>query len=147
MYSSNSSPKNDDRERGATMVEYVLLVSLLAFASLVGMSTREDAVESAFITAGNASGQDGSPTAFIVPANHGKNGKNVDAGQAGQVRFVKAGGQVRFGDLKPSKGWTLEITKDNGRRATAVLTKTESGEHIIINAWINDKGQLETSQG
>lgn len=137
MYFSNSNPHNDDRELGAGAVEYALLVGLIAsaaFAAVVGVSIVGNTMSASMITASNALEEEASSTRTIAPVTPGR---NVDTGQAGRVRFENVGDQVRSEDLRPAKGSTVEITKDNSRRATVVITTPESDESVIVDDWID----------
>ncbi len=84
MYSNSQS---DDRERGAGIVEYVLLVGLIAVAGVVGVSVLGNAVSASMITPVAALGQEASPTTTVVPVSPGK---SADAGQTGRERSDEA---------------------------------------------------------
>jgi len=144
----NSKHGSIDRERGAAMVEYALLVALISAVLIGGVAVLGHGVGSSFTVAGGAFSENGSPTTTApttTTTTMVTHEKRVDAKGAGDVRFEEVGGKIRIGDVSAADGWTSKVTKDNGRRVTIRFTNSTTHERVIVKGWITRKGQLKTS--
>ena len=130
-----------DNERGAGLVEYALLVGLIAIAAVTGVAFFGSSVGESISASGAALGyQEGSTTTTLPPNQE----EEVETDESGDVKFQEVDGKVRIDDIAAADGWTAKVTKDNGSRATVRLTNDTTGERVRVTSWLNKKGQLKT---
>jgi Flp pilus assembly pilin Flp len=137
---SDQRPSRDN-ERGAGIVEYALLVGLIAIAAVTAVAFFGSGV-SGSITASSESlaAGDGSTTT-TSPVNQEE---DVETDESGDVKFQEVDGKVRIDQISPADGWTAKVTKDNGSRSTVRFTNDTTGERVVVTSWITKKGQLKT---
>lgn len=130
-----------DNERGAGIVEYALLVGLIAIAAVTGIAFFGSSLGGSVSSSSEAlAGTQGSTTTTL-PVNQEK---DVETDESGDVKFQEVDGKVRIDQINPADGWTAKVTKDNGSRATVRLTNDTTGERVVVTSWVNKKGQLKT---
>ncbi|MCB1247115.1 MAG: hypothetical protein KDB69_07615 [Acidimicrobiia bacterium] len=133
------TPDPDRRERGASLVEYVLIVGLVAMVALVGVGAAGSAVKSSFdTTAGSfgAAGDSGEPEP-TYPTETAAYKDQITADFAivdGKVVMVDSSGD----------GWTMKITKQKDNRINTRWKNPKTGEVVRINGWVTKKGDLRT---
>jgi Flp pilus assembly pilin Flp len=135
MNRRSSNAENADNERGAGIVEYVLVVGLIAIASLTAASALASSVSESMTNAAGAFGEQDLPVTQE---------KKVDAGKAGKVHFEVAGDKIRVASISAADGWTSKILTDNGTSSRIRFPNTESGDRVIVRGWINKKDKLKT---
>lgn len=124
-------------ERGATLLEYALIVSLIAIASIAAVSLVGGSVSDTFDTAAGSL-----PSATIAaPVDYPTATNGVDGKVS--ATFAVIDGTVVL-ESYASSGWTHKITKDTGSRVNVKFTNDTTGEVIRVNGWVNKKGKLKT---
>lgn len=138
--SDKSTLRNN--ERGAGIVEYALLVGLIAIAAVGGIAFFGSAVSGSVAGSAEAlANGEGSTTTTTVAPNQEE---DVDTDESGDVRFQEVDGKVRIDNISPADGWTAKVTKDNGSRSTVRFTNDTTGERVVVTGWLNKKGKLKT---
>lgn len=132
-------------ERGAGVVEYALIVALVAIAAVAGVALFGGSVASSITASSEAFAADGSSEATTTTTKPPFNQEqDVATDDAGDVRFEEVDGRVRIDNIAPDDGWTAKVTRDNGRRATVRFTNTDTGERVTVTSWLNRKGVLKS---
>jgi pilus assembly protein Flp/PilA len=125
------------RERGASLVEYALVVGLIAVVALVAVGLVGGSVSDSF---------DGTATAFAAAGNDATVDYPTEtAGVDGKVKatFIVVDGEVIL-DSTDADGWTMTILQDTGTRVNTRFKNDTTGEVIRVNGWTNKKGVLLT---
>ena len=130
-------------ERGAGVVEYALIVALVAIAAVAGVALFGGSVASSITASSEGFDTDGSSATTTTKAPFNQE-KDVETDEAGDVRFEEVDGRVRIDNIAPDDGWTAKVTKDNGNRATVRFTNTDTGERVRVTSWVNKKGVLKS---
>ena len=122
-------------ERGAALVEYALIVGLIAVVSMVAVGLVGGAVTDSF---------DGSASAF-GSASTTPDYPTKSAGLDGKVNatFGLVDGKVVL-ESTQGDGWTMTVVKDTGTRVNTKFKNDTTGEVIRVNGWVNKKGLLKT---
>ena len=122
-------------ERGAALVEYALVVGLIAMVAMVAIGLVGGAVGDSF---------DGSASAFGSTAT-APDYPTETAGVDGKVKasFSLVDGTVVLNETQ-GDGWTMKVVKDTGTRVNTRFKNDTTGEVIRVNGWVNKKGQLKT---
>jgi len=137
--SDQRSPR--DNERGAGIVEYALLVGLIAIAAVTGIALFGSSIAQSVSSSSEAVAATQGSTTTTLPVNQEK---DVETDESGDVKFQEVDGKVRIDQINAADGWTAKVTKDNGSRATVRLTNDTTGERVVVTSWVNKKGQLKT---
>lgn len=132
--------KCDDGERGASLVEYSLVVALIALAALAGVATFGSSLASNITASADSLATDTSTTTTVPPNQE----KEVHTDESGDVRFQEVDGKVRIDNISPADGWTAKVTKDNGTRAIVRFTNSSTGERVVVTSYLTAKGKLVT---
>ena len=160
------------REQGATLVEYGILVAVLALGLIPVMNLTTDAIagshESAashFATTPRSYQNDGGGSATTVPPTTTTTvpptttttvppttttttipPNQVAAAQFGDeilVPFSETDGVVTYGDVE-ADGWTYVVTSDTGTSIRMVFTTKDPDHKVVVKGWLNSKGILKT---
>lgn len=126
---------NRNNERGASLVEYALVVGLIAVVAIVAIGLVGGAVSDSL---------DESASAFASTAA-APDYPTETAGVDGKVNatFSLVDGTVVL-DGTQGDGWTMKVVKDTGSRVNTRFKNPKTGEVIRVNGWVNKKGQLKT---
>lgn len=129
---------NPVRERGASLVEYALVVGLIAVVALVAVGLLGGSVSDSLGTSASA--------LEAAPDNPKADYPTETAGVDGKVNatFLLVDGQVVL-DSTNGDGWTMTVLKDTDTRINTRFKNNETGEIIRVNGWVNAKGQLKTN--
>jgi Flp pilus assembly pilin Flp len=133
-------------ERGAGVVEYALIVALVAIASVAGVALFGGSVASSITASSEGLNTDGSSEATTTTTTKApfNQEKDVETDEGGDVRFEEVDGRVQIDNISSDDGWTAKVTKDNGRRATVRFTNTDTGERVTVTSWLNKKSVLKS---
>lgn len=126
-------------ERGAGLVEYALIVGLIAVVAVVAVGAVGGALDDSFTSSNNAFAT-ASGNATEEPTYPSKS-----AGIDGEIEatFALIDGTVVMTDSF-GPGWTMQVVKDTGTRVNTKWTNDTTGEVVRVNGWVNKKGNLRT---
>jgi Flp pilus assembly pilin Flp len=119
-------------ERGAGLVEYALIVGLIAIVSVVAVSLVGTATSDSFTESQAAFGP-----AVEYPT------KVVEVKDQIKITFSDIDGKLDMTDAY-GPGWTMKITKQNNTRINTKWTNDVTGDVVRVNGWINKKGDIKT---
>ncbi|GMQ94480.1 MAG: hypothetical protein BMS9Abin12_1972 [Acidimicrobiia bacterium] len=124
--------ETSNKERGASMVEYAMLIAFISIVSVAAVGLLGGSVTEAFTGAA-----DGMAT---QPAK-----EYVSAGIDGELQatFEVSGGKVALGTVD-ADGWTYKVTKDTGRRVVVKFTNSTSKKIVSVKGWLNKKDAFKT---
>ena len=119
-------------ESGAGLVEYALLVALVAVvlmgaAEFLGSSTSET-----FTSAG---------TAFEEAPQVTFTSVGID-GEL-EATFESVGETIALGDID-ADGWTYKVRRDTGRRVVVRFKETGTTKVVTVTGWLNKKDEVKT---
>ena len=131
-------------ELGAAVVEYALVLALVAMVAVTGVALFGGSVAASITASSESIATDASSTTTTTTKPPFNQEKDVETDEAGDVRFEEVDGKVRIDRISPSDGWTAKVTKDNGSRATVRLTNAATGERVVVTSWVTKKGTLRS---
>lgn len=121
-------------ERGAGLIEYAMIVGLIAIVAVVAVSLVGTATSDSF-TETDAAFEAATST------NHPTKVAQLD-GEI-EVTFSDVDGKVVMVDSF-GPGWNMTITKETDTRINTKWTNDTTGEVVRVNGWINSNGVLKT---
>lgn len=121
-------------EHGAALIEYALVVGLIAVVAMVAVG----------LVGGSVSGSLDTSASSLAAAEEA-NYPTETAGVDGKVKatFVLIDGKVVLASTE-GDGWTMKVTKDTGTRINTRFKNDTTGQVIRVNGWVNRKGTLKT---
>ena len=159
-------------ERGATLVEYSMLLALFALAMLPAVSVTKDAIAdsqarsvSHFATTaytfGNddgGGGGDGTTTTTTLPPTTTttvppttttttippNQTSTATYGDEVSVTFNETDGVVTYESIE-ADGWTYEIIEDSGTKVHLKFTRKDPDKSVVMKGWIDETGNLKTN--
>lgn len=121
-------------EQGAGLIEYAMIVGLIAIVAVVAVSLVGTATSDSFNETDAAFGA-------ATSTNHPTKVAEFD-GEI-EVTFSDEDGRVVMVDSF-GPGWSMTITKETDTRINTKWTNQTTGEVVRVNGWINSNGVLKT---
>jgi len=119
-------------ESGAGLVEYSLLVALVAVVLIGAVQFLGTSTSDAFTSAGGAF--EAAPQVTYTAAG-------ID-GEL-EATFESAGDTIALGDID-AEGWTYKVKKDTGRRVVVRFKQTGTTKVVTVTGWLNKKDEVKT---
>jgi len=130
--------KTQDGERGAALLEYALIVSLIGIMAIVSIQLFSGSVASSLTSSAGALAQGN--TVDVPKIDDSKTATYEDELEA---TFEVTDLKLSLGEVK-ADGWTYKITKSTDRRITMRFTSDDTGDVVIVRGWLNKKDKLKT---
>jgi Flp pilus assembly pilin Flp len=119
-------------ESGAGLVEYALLVALIAIVLVGAVKFLGSSTSDSFTTAGEAFAD--KPEVTLTAAGIG--------GEL-EATFESVGDTIALGDID-ADGWTYKVKKDTGRRVVVRFKETGTKRVVTVTGWLNKKDEVRT---
>jgi Flp pilus assembly pilin Flp len=128
----SSRTRSMREESGAGLVEYAMLVALIAIVLMGAVKFLGSSTSDAFTSAGGAFAE--KPEVTLTAAG-------ID-GEL-EATFESAGDTISLGDVD-AEGWTYEVKKDTGRRVVVRFKETGTKKVVTVTGWLNKKDKVKT---
>jgi len=119
-------------ESGAGLVEYALLVALVAVVLMGAAEFLGSSTSDAFTSAGGAFEE--APQVTYTAAG-------ID-GEL-EATFESVGETIALGDID-ADGWTYKVRRDTGRRVVVRFKETGTTKVVTVTGWLNKKDEVKT---
>ncbi len=119
-------------ESGAGLVEYALLVALIAVVLMSAVKVLGSSTSDSFTSAGGA---------FAEKSEVTLTADGID-GEL-EATFESVDDTISLGDVD-ADGWTYKVRKDTGRRIVVRFKETGTKKVVTVTGWLNKKDEVKT---